>query len=56
MRNVSFVRKLATPRDKELDQKDYAPTTNEKDQAKPSERRPSRERRLPDRFKDFVLG
>ena len=56
MRNVSFVRKLPTPRDKELDQKDSAPTTNEKDEAKPSERRPSRERRLPDCFKYFVLG
>ena len=56
MQNVSFVRELATPRDKELDQKDSAPTANEKDQAKPSERRPSRECRLPYHFKDFVLG
>ena len=56
MRNVSFVRKLPTPRDKELDRKDPTRRTNDKCQAKSSESRPSRECRLPNRFQDFVLG
>ncbi len=40
MRNVSFVRKLAIPNNKEPDQKDPTPETSGEDQAKSLKRRP----------------
>ena len=55
MRNVSFVRKLAIPNNKEPDQKDPTPETSGEDQTNSSQGRPLRERRPPKHLKDFVL-
>ena len=55
MRNVSFVRKLAIPNNKEPDQKDPTPETSGEDQAKSLKGRPLRERRPPKHLKDFIL-
>ncbi len=55
MQNVSFVRKLAIPNNKEPDQKDPTFETSGEDQDKSLKGRPSRECRPPKRLKDFVL-